>query len=98
MLAKMMVLIVSAGACGAGVLALRQARLEAARELAESRLRVMAVEEQLARVRADIARRLHPANLHQMSETLGPLTPIIRDQPAPAAPDIHPFGPHPEHY
>lgn len=79
MLAKMMVLILGLGACGAAMLAMRQAQLESARELAEARLRVRALEEQLVKVRAEIARHVHPTRIDEMVDELGPLQPIIRD-------------------
>lgn len=75
-------LIIGVGACGAALLAMRQSQLESARELAEARLRVRVIEEELVKVRAEIARKVHPAVIDELIDDLGTMHPIIRDPQA----------------
>lgn len=60
MFAKLVALILAFGACGGGLLAMRQSRLQAAHELAESRLRVERHELRVRELRAQIAARITP--------------------------------------
>lgn len=77
---KIAALILALGASGATMLALRQQRLDAARELAEARLRAHELNEQLARVRARIAELAHPERIEHLAERLGPMRPIVRPE------------------
>lgn len=79
LVAKLVVGIVSCGACGASLLALRQGQFDAAHELASSRLAVRAIDEELSRVRAEIAGLVHPAMVAGMIESLGKLEPAIAE-------------------
>lgn len=88
MLAKLIVLILSLSAISASALAYRHARLQAARELAEARLRVRELDERLARVRSRIAERVDPARVDRLAERLGETKPILRPRrDDPLAPD-----------
>lgn len=60
MFAKLVALILAFGACGGGLLAMRQSRLQAAHELAESRLRVERHELRIRELRAEIAAGITP--------------------------------------
>lgn len=80
MFAKCAVLIVTVGACGCALLALRQQRLQVASELARTQLRIVAHDERLWLLRAKIAQQTSPRNVERLARTLGPLTPIV-DQP-----------------
>ncbi len=60
MFAKLVALILGFGACGGGLLAMRQSRLQAAHELAEARLRVERHELRVRELRAQIAERITP--------------------------------------
>lgn len=68
MFAKLCVLILVFGSCSGGVLAMRQSRLQAAHELAESRLRVREHEQRLRELRARIAALSNPETVRSMSE------------------------------
>ena len=77
MFAKLVVLIVSLGVCGGTLLVQRQARLQAAHELTEARLRVRKVDRELLTVRAQIAALTTPTEVERMSELLGETSPAI---------------------
>lgn len=68
MFAKLCVLILVFGSCSGGVLAMRQSRLQAAHELAESRLRVREHEQRLRELRAQIAALSNPETVRAMTE------------------------------
>ena len=68
MFAKLVALILCFGACGGGLLAMRQSRLQAAHELAEARLRVERHELRVRELRAQIAERITP---ERVLEALG---------------------------
>ena len=81
MFAKIVVLIVSLGVCACTLLALRQARLQAANELADARLRVRTIDERISMVRTEIAPHVTPIEVRQMTrelqDLLGPLVPMV---------------------
>ncbi|MCC6285009.1 MAG: hypothetical protein IT439_06845 [Phycisphaerales bacterium] len=78
MLAKMLGLILGVGATAAALLAVRQAQVQAARELAEARLRVRAIDERVGRLRAEIARTIRPESLASMMDEAGSMRPVAR--------------------
>lgn len=88
MFAKIAAVIVALGVCACTLLALRQARLQAANELAEARLRVRAIDERVSLVRAGIAASVIPSEVEQMTEAaedvVGPLVPLALLDDAPA--------------
>ncbi len=67
MFVKLGVLILVFGSCSGGVLAMRQSRLQAAHELAESRLRVREHEQRLRELRAQIAALSNPDTVRAMA-------------------------------
>ncbi len=68
MFAKLVALILAFGACGGGLLAMRQSRLQAAHELAEARLRIERHDLRVRELRAQIAERITP---ERVLEALG---------------------------
>ncbi|HZW10394.1 MAG TPA: hypothetical protein VFF69_10870 [Phycisphaerales bacterium] len=92
MFAKIAAVILALGVCACSLLALRQARLQAANELAEARLRVRSIDERVSLVRAGIAASVVPSEVEHMTaaaeDIVGPLVPLaLRDQlEAPDAP------------
>lgn len=75
MFAKLVVVILCLGAVAATLLALRQQRIQAMHELAESRLRLRAADERLWLLRAEIARRLAPEELEARIASAGGMVP-----------------------
>ena len=69
--AKLAVVIIAVGVGACWLLALRQARLEAANELAEARLRIAACDERLTMLRASIAVGVTPEHVERMAMELG---------------------------
>ncbi len=84
MFVRVLVLVLSMGATGITLLAIRQQEHLAAHELARTRLEIMRIEDERRRVRAALARDLSPAQVRMLSETLGPLAPAIQALDAPA--------------
>lgn len=75
MFAKLVVLILVFGASGIGVLSVRQSRLQAVHEMAESRHRIRQLDEQAGEIRAMIARACTPQRVHKMLREGGYYTP-----------------------
>ena len=67
---KLAVCVVAMAAVAAALLTIRQLRTQAAHEFASLRLRVMRVDEASARLRADIARHIGPAELRERLQEL----------------------------
>ena len=81
MFAKVAIVIIALGICACSLLALRQARLQAANELAEARLRVRAIDERVSRTRTAIAGRVTPEQVESMTEWVDePLVPLASQQ------------------
>jgi hypothetical protein len=74
--AKLVVLILSVGACACVLLAARQVRVQAAHDLADARLRVMQRDNELWELRARIAAKVTPANVQRLAAKITPLKPI----------------------
>lgn len=74
---KLIVVVLTLAACGASLVALRQGRLDAAHELAASRLRTAQLDEHLSRVRVEIASQVHPAHVAQMVDRAGAFEPAV---------------------
>lgn len=80
MLAKLVVLIVSVASLSASMLVVRQQRLEAVGEMADTLRRSERADRELWRLRVDIAERLSPEELNEaIRATLGPMEPILID-------------------
>jgi len=75
--AKLVVMILACGVCGGTLLSLRHARIQAAHEMAEARLRIRHHERELQRLRAEIALRITPEQVEAMATMLGPLQPAV---------------------
>lgn len=88
MFAKVAIVILALGICACSLLALRQARLQAANELAEARLRVRAIDERVSRARTAIARLVTPEQVESMTEWMDePLVPLASQQHLPLPSD-----------
>lgn len=92
MFAKLAVVVLSIGVCACVLLATRQMRIEAANDLADVRLRLMQRDNELWRVRAEIAARVTPERVREMAAGLGGMQPIVaglypepREEPSEAA-------------
>ncbi len=80
MLAKLLVLILSLAALSASVLAVRQERLQAVGEMADTLRRSERADRELWRLRVEIAKRLAPDELSaRLARELGDLKPIMLD-------------------
>jgi len=84
--AKLVAVLLAAGACGCALLAVRQARMQAAHELAESRLRILELEQRLQLVRAEVAAHLSPREVERLADNAGPFHPLA------ATPETEPGG------
>lgn len=77
MFAKLVVVVLTIGACACTLLSLRQARLQAAHELTRAQLRVRECDDRLWAMRADIARRVMPDQVRHMANALGSFRPML---------------------
>lgn len=79
MFAKTCCVIVAVGAFGCALLAMRQARLQAASELTQTQLRISKLDRNLWDLRAKIAEQTTPTAIETMAAGLGPLRPMVPD-------------------
>lgn len=77
MFAKLVVVIVTIGACACTLLSLRQLRLQTAHELTRAQLRVRECDDHLWALRAEIGRRVMPDRVRQMADALGSFRPML---------------------
>ncbi|HEX8876165.1 MAG TPA: hypothetical protein VF777_05410 [Phycisphaerales bacterium] len=70
---KLGFVVVCVGGCALGVLALRQAGLQAGHELAQTQLRIQKADEDLWKLRAEISTLAAPARIRELADKLGPL-------------------------
>ncbi len=82
---KLAVVVLSIGVCACGLLALRQARLQAAFELTQAQLRIRDADERLWRLRAEIGRKVAPEEVERLAGGLVPLHPKL---PGDAVPGV----------
>ncbi len=75
MFAKLVVLILVFGASGVGLLSVRQSRLQAVHEMAESRHRIRTLDEQNTEIRTMIVRSCTPQRVIELLEDRGLYTP-----------------------
>lgn len=73
MFAKLLTLILCVGVLAGVLLALRQARVQAAHDLADLRLMHAQQDREMRAVRAGIARMVTPDAVRRMAQRLGPL-------------------------
>lgn len=59
------------------MLAMRQARLQAAHEVAQTQLRIQRADERLWKLRADIAALSNPSRIRELAGALGPMHALI---------------------
>ena len=87
MFAKFAVLIVGLSLVAAGLLAARQVRTQCAHELAQARVRVMRLENERWKLRAEIAALITPEHVTEMAGRQTPLKPLAGEFPAPLLTD-----------
>lgn len=80
MFAKLLTLIACVGLIAGVLLAARQARVQAAHDLADLRLLHTHQDHELLELRAAIARQVTPENVRQLAEALGPMQLIEPEQ------------------
>lgn len=68
---KLAVLIVWAGVVACCLLTLRQARIQAANEFAEARLRIRSINERVSAIRATLASEITPERVESMADEIG---------------------------
>ena len=78
---RIVVMIAAMGLCAGTLLMVRQLRTQSAHELAGTRLRIMEQENELRRLKAQIAAKVSPENVKAMAGRLGSLKPIMLDGP-----------------
>lgn len=83
MFAKLLAVILSLALCGCVLLAARQARIQAAHDLAEARLRIVLRDNELWRMRAEIAARVTPEEVRRLASAVTPLRPLVPDRVVP---------------
>ncbi len=71
MFAKLAIIIVAIGLTACGLLAMRQARLQAAHELAQAQLRIAREDERLLTLHAQIAERITPERIEALATQAG---------------------------
>lgn len=85
MFAKACIAVLALGACGCSLLAIRQARLQAAHDLAKTQLDIQRADEELWKLRAAIAERVTPIRVEEMAIEMADLRPLL-STPALTAP------------
>lgn len=87
--AKACVAVLALGACGCSLLAIRQARLQAAHDLAKTQLDIQRADEELWKLRAAIAERVTPVRVEEMAIEMADLRPLL-STPLPPQPKVDP--------
>jgi len=82
--AKLAVVLLAGAGTAAGMLSVRQERINAAYDLTESVGRRADVDRAMLALRIEIARRTSPEAARAIAADLGPLTPTLRDWCPPA--------------
>lgn len=70
---KLGFVVLCVGGCALGMLALRQAGLQAGHELAQTQLRIQKADEDLWKLRAEISTLAAPSRIRELADKLGPL-------------------------
>lgn len=70
---KLGFIVLCVGGCALGMLALRQAGLQAGHELAQTQLRIQKADEDLWKLRAEISTLASPGRIRELADKLGPL-------------------------
>jgi hypothetical protein len=85
MFAKLAVIVLTLGAVGAALLGMRQSRLLASHDLAATQLRIQRHDEELWRLRTQIAERITPGQIESLAESKGVLR-AYGSEPRPKTP------------
>lgn len=80
MFIKLIVLILVVGSSGVGVLSVRQSRLQAAHETAETRLRIRKLENRTSELKSLIAERATPSRVVSALEASKQYTPAVHNR------------------
>jgi hypothetical protein len=78
---KLAVLILSLALGACILLAARQMRIQAVHELAAARLRILEADARLWKLRSAIAAKVTPQQIEAMASGLGPMRPLIFEDP-----------------
>ncbi|MGH7243875.1 MAG: hypothetical protein ACREJD_10695 [Phycisphaerales bacterium] len=89
LLFKLGLVVLSIGLCALSMLVMRQARLQAAHEVTQTQLRIQREDEQLWKMRADIAGLSNPARIRELAQTMGPMHALINPVEVAAGPAIN---------
>ena len=83
MFAKLCTVVLTLGALGGALLAVRHARLQAGSEAAQAQLRIRRCDDKLCALRAEVSRRIAPLRIEQIAleSGIGPLHPATNDLP-----------------
>ncbi|MFZ4574457.1 MAG: hypothetical protein ACOYN0_08675 [Phycisphaerales bacterium] len=92
MFAKFATVIVTLGAFAAGLLSLRQSRLQVASEITQCQLRIEQADLRLWKLRAQIAAKVTPRQVEELSKDAGTLRPLALP-PLPTSPESGPTDP-----
>jgi hypothetical protein len=88
---KLAAIVAALGVVAAGLLSLRQSRLQVASELAQCQLRIGKADDRLWSVRTRVAAAVTPARVERLASSLGPLRPVTTpDVVGPALPSASP--------
>lgn len=89
---KVMMLILSIGACGCTLLSLRQQRLDAVHEMAATQRAIVKADRDLLSLRIKIAQAVSIGRVDQLATALGPMGPIGVDAKGglPGLPNVGP--------
>lgn len=98
MFSKLVVCVISMGVLGCSLLAMRQARLQAAHELAQTQLRIRSCDERLYKLRSQIGAAVRPEDVRSLVDEMALLKPMT-PPPAEALRTSHidPAGAAPAH-
>lgn len=86
---KLGLVVLSIGLCALSMLVMRQARLQAAHEVTQTQLRIQRADEQLWKMRADIAALANPSRIRELAGNIGPMHALINPVEASASPSTN---------
>lgn len=86
---KLGLVVLSIGVCALSMLVMRQSRLQAAHEVTQTQLRIQRADEQLWKMRADIAGLANPSRIRELAGNLGPMHALINPVEASANPSVN---------
>lgn len=89
LLFKLGLVVLSIGLCALSMLVMRQARLQAAHEVTQTQLRIQRADEQLWKMRADIAGLANPSRIRELAGTMGPMHALINPVEVSVSPSIN---------